>query len=73
MSLHDYKVSGELATSGVPFTALILAAMQRADSTNLERLKKAFPEVHAELEKRFNSPSGLLPSERDWASFEVPR
>ena len=73
MSLHDFRVSGELATSGVPFTALLLAAMQRANTTNLERLKQAFPEVHAELEKRFNSPGGLLPSERDWAEFEVPR
>ena len=27
VSLHDFKVSGELATSGVPFTALILAGI----------------------------------------------
>ncbi len=73
MSLHDYRVSGELAAQGVPFLALILAAMRRADTTNLERLKLAFPEVGDELQKRYNAPSGLLPSERDWADFEEAR
>ncbi len=37
--------------------------MRRADTTNLERLKLAFPEVGDELQKRYNAPSGLLPSE----------
>lgn len=44
--------------------ALIQAAMRKADTPNLEALKAAFPETWAELQVRYNSPGGLLPSER---------
>ena len=73
MSLHDFRVSRELEGSGVPFYALVMAAMRRADSTNLERLKRAFPDVWQELERRYNAPDGMLPSERDWNAFETRR
>jgi len=73
MSLHDYRVSGALAASGVPLYACVMAAMRRADSTNLDPLRRAFPECWDELQKRYDSPGRLLPGERDWAAFETPR
>jgi len=73
MSLHDYKVSLELERSGVPFYALVMAAMRRADTDNLRKLQRAFPEAWDELQKRYDSPGGMLWSERDWAAFEAPR
>lgn len=63
MSLFDYEVSKRLARSDPPFYALIMAAMRCADTGNLERLQRSFPDVHAELEARYNAPGGLLPGE----------
>lgn len=61
MSHYDYVRSRAL--TGEPFYALIMAAMRRADSANRWRLREQFPEVWDELEKRYNSPGGLLEGE----------
>lgn len=63
MSLFDYEVSKKLTLQDPPFYALIMAAMRRADSTNLESLRRAFPAVYAELQARYNAPGGLIGSE----------
>ena len=63
MSCYDYRVSASLELQGVPFYALIMAAALRADTTNLAKLRRAWPEVVAELEARYNAPGGLLPGE----------
>ena len=60
MSLHEYNVSKEIAAKGYPFYAIIMAALRHADSANFARLEEAFPEVHAELQERYNAPGGLL-------------
>ena len=73
MSLHDYETSARLERQGVAFYALVMAAMRRADSSNLDRLRRAFPEVHEELRNRYNAPGGLLPFERDFDAFEAAR
>ena len=70
MSLHDYRVSRALEHDGVPFFACVMAAMRRADSTNLAKFQRAFPDVWQELEKRYVSPGGLLSSEMDFNEFE---
>jgi hypothetical protein len=49
MSLYDYRASQQLAASDPPFYALIMAAMWRADTDNLEKLRDAFPRVWREL------------------------
>jgi hypothetical protein len=63
MSLHEYQVSLELEREGRPFYALIMAAMRGADSDNLERLRRQWPEVWAELRARYDAPGGLLEGE----------
>ena len=65
MSLYDYRESQALAAQDVPFYALIMAAMRRADTDNLVRLRNAFPDVHDELTNRYNAAGGLLQSERE--------
>lgn len=63
MSFFDYQASLKLETEDVPFYALIMAAMRRADSDNLDKLKKMYPETWAELTHRRHTPEGKYPSE----------
>ena len=65
MSYFDYEMSKQISIERPPFYALIMAAMRQADSTNLSRLRAAFPEVWDELYERYNAPGGLLPGEVD--------
>ena len=67
MSRHDYRVSLELVRSGVPYCALLLAALARADSTNYQRLAAAFPDVAQELAERAAAPGNMLSSEQQSA------
>lgn len=55
MSLYDYRAAMKLRDEDVPFYALIMAAMLKADSDNIERLRRAYPEIWAEVEKRYHS------------------
>jgi hypothetical protein len=63
MSLFDYRVSQQLEMQDVPFYALIMAAMRRADTDNVERLRHAWPEVWAELSARYHAPGGVIPGD----------
>jgi hypothetical protein len=63
MSHHSYTVSRALAAEDYPFSALIMAAMRKADSDNTVLLNAAFPEIAAELKYRYWSGGGLLPGE----------
>lgn len=63
MSIIDYKISQEISADDPPFYALIMAAMRKADTDNLRRLKHAWPAVWDELERRYHAPSGALPEE----------
>lgn len=63
MSLIDYKVSQQISADDPPFYAIIMAAMRKADTDNLRRLKQAWPHVWEELERRYHSPGGVLPEE----------
>lgn len=64
MSLYDYRASQELEKKDVPFYALIMAAMRKADSTNIWKLRVAWPELWTELEARYHAQGGVLPGER---------
>ena len=67
MSHITYKQSQDLergtCTEEPEFYALIMAAMRRADTDNLEKLKAAWPGVWTELEQRYNAPGGYLSME----------
>lgn len=63
MSLHSYNVSRELGVGDPPFSALIMAAMRKADSSNIIKLQQAFPEIWDELNERYWTPGGLIASE----------
>lgn len=69
MSLHSYMVSYELARQDPPFSALIMAAMRKADSQNSILLHHAFPEIWNELQARYEAPDGRIGTE---ATAEVP-
>jgi hypothetical protein len=65
MSLYDYRTSLKLEATECSFYALIMAAMRKADTDNLIKLKMAFPEVYDELSKRYYAPQGVLHGEQD--------
>lgn len=64
MSLYDYRISQQLDREDYPFYALIMAAMRKADTTNVELLKAAWPEVWDELFRRYHAPGGQLPEDK---------
>lgn len=57
------NASRKLAAMDWPFYALIMAAMRKADTDNLERLRAAFPRVWSEFWDRYHAPGGVLPDE----------
>ena len=63
MSLYDYRRSIELAKNDEPFYALIMAALRRADTENVEMLKSCWPDVWEELQSRYNAPGGFINNE----------
>lgn len=63
MSLFEYEESKRISATDPGFYALIMAAMRKADDSNLERLKFGYPQTYRELRARFNAPDGLLPEE----------
>jgi hypothetical protein len=69
MSLYDYKVSQSLDRKGccgaqdIPFYALIMAAMRKADDINTNLLRQCWPDVWDELQRRYNAPGGVLPED----------
>lgn len=65
MSRHDYLVSRKIMADDLPFYGIVMGAMRKADTSNLARLKAAFPEVWEELDARYNSAGGILDSERE--------
>jgi hypothetical protein len=65
MSLYDYKIGTGVAQKydDDDFYGLIQGCMRLADTDNLNKLKTAFPEVWNELQARYNTPGGHLPSD----------
>ena len=65
LNLIDYKLSQHLSQMDIPFDALIAAAMRKADSTNLEDLKRSWPTTYKDLQKRYNAGGGRLDGEEN--------
>lgn len=68
MSYHEYAIGREIAGQDFPFYALIQAAMRKADTENLDRLRQAFPEVWAELRERYYARGGRIAADSGDAS-----
>lgn len=60
MSLYDFAHAIELVKADEPFYAFIMAAMIKADTPNLVRLRMAWPEVWLELDSRYHAPGGRI-------------
>ncbi len=63
MSAYDYHASHQISATDPPFYALIMAAMRKADTANLAKLRAAFPDTYREVEARYHAPGGLLPED----------
>lgn len=63
-SLYDYRAAVKLKNDDVPFYALIMAAMMRADSDNFLKLSYLWPEIQAEVQKRWDAPGGVIEGDR---------
>jgi hypothetical protein len=63
MSFRDWDQALELNSKDSSFYMLIMAAMLRADTENIERLRAAWPRVFAEVSARYNAPGGRLKGE----------
>lgn len=59
-SLYDYNAAKEIVAQDIPFYAVIMAAMMRADTSNMQKLTTAFPGVELELGARYMAPGGRL-------------
>lgn len=63
LSRYEYDWSRQASGEDWPFYGIIMLAMRRADSGNLERLKAVFPQVWQDLEARHRAVGGVLPRE----------
>lgn len=54
---YALKISRQLEKDDVPFYALIMAAMRRADTPNLLKLQILFPSSHEYLVHAYNCPA----------------
>lgn len=59
------------AQSDWSFYALIMAAMRKADTLNLARLRASFPDVATDHDIRLKSPGGLRASDPDTVKRRV--
>lgn len=71
MSLYDYRESSELSKNDPGFYSLIMAAMRKADSRNIELLKSAWPETWQELYARYHAPGGLLETDKNESTPQI--
>ena len=62
MSLYDYHVGLRVVSlfGDDEFYGLVQALMRLADTSNLEKLKLAFPDTWKELKLRYEAPGGKL-------------
>ena len=63
MSLFSYRESSWISASRPDFSALIMAALRKADADNTVKLQEAWPEIAAEFKYRYWSGGGLMPGE----------
>ena len=65
MSYYDYRLSQRISTRNEPFYALLFALIREADSDNIEKIKRQWPDVWQEFYDRYNAPGGILEGDND--------
>jgi hypothetical protein len=60
--LYDFNVA--LKLQNVPFDALIMAAVMKADGENRVKLIEGFSDLYHETQARYNAPGGKLEGDR---------
>ena len=60
MSLHSYLASHQITALDPPFSALIFAAIRKADESNTAKLRAAWPDLCAEMQQRYDAPGGAI-------------
>ena len=63
MSQYSFEISRRLLPEDAPFSALIMAAMRKADTHNAAALRFAFPDIAREFYERFWCGGGLTVDE----------
>lgn len=59
-SILDYQESLRLSKHDPSFSALIFSLIRKADSNNLEKIAREWPELLDEFKKRYKSFGGAL-------------
>ena len=73
MGLTEYRAGLELYASNADFYGLIMAAMLRADTMNMAKLRSVFPAQYDELKARYDAPGGLLEGDPGYAEVQAAR
>ena len=68
-SIVDWEQAIELRQRDTYFSALIMAAVLKADTTNLAKLRQGWPELVEETWYRYEAPGGMTPQE--WEVYEA--
>ena len=69
----DYdKTLGIEGTVAMTFAAIIMAAIRRADTDNLGKLVRAFPEIASDAFMRYFAPGGCI-SRKEWEEIHNNR
>ena len=63
LSLHAWTHAVTLYRADVPITALLAAALLRADTGNATLIRACWPQLAVDTQTRYDTPGGLLPSE----------
>jgi hypothetical protein len=71
MSRFDYEECKRVRQTDPGFYSLLMAAMMKADSTNVVKLRIVFPEVWDELQARYDAPGGILPGDPPYRGENV--
>jgi hypothetical protein len=59
-TIIDYKESLNVSRNDPSFAALIWALCRKADSDNIEKLRRMWPELVAEFQTRYNALGGAI-------------
>jgi len=71
MSAYDYYKSREILNENPTFDSLIMAACEKASTETREKIKKEFPSIVYEFQKRRKNVLGLLDGDEFQITFEL--